>query len=281
MGLPFDIHGGGGDLIFPHHENERAQSEAACGCTFAEHWMHAGMLRINSEKMSKSLGNFKLLRDVLQTTEPAVLRFLMLQTHYRSPLDFSDERLEEANSALCRIRNTVRNLDWLLSTAADGPATIDSAALQADVLAMRAEFIAGMDDDFNTCKAAGEICKLVSSLNAHLGDATISTADVAAITEARDTIVELMGVLGVGGTCSDDGACETALWPDGVLELAKEQAGYEGANKREAVDALLSARAEARKAKDWGRADAVRDGLAGMGFTIEDTPQGARVTFGG
>lgn len=281
LGLPFDIHGGGGDLIFPHHENERAQSEAACGCTFAEHWMHTGMLRINSEKMSKSLGNFKLLRDVLQTTEPAVLRFLMLQTHYRSPLDFSDERLEEANSALCRIRNTVRNLDWLLSTAADGPATIDSAALQADVLAMRAEFIAGMDDDFNTCKAAGEICKLVSSLNAHLGDATISTADVAAITEARDTIVELMGVLGVGGTCAGDGACETALWPDGVLELAKEQAGYEGANKREAVDALLAARAEARKAKDWGRADAVRDGLAGMGFTIEDTPQGARVTFGG
>ena len=97
LGLPFDIHGGGGDLIFPHHENERAQSEAACGCTFAEHWMHTGMLRINSEKMSKSLGNFKLLRDVLQTTEPAVLRFLMLQTHYRSPLDFSDERLEEAN----------------------------------------------------------------------------------------------------------------------------------------------------------------------------------------
>ena len=90
-----------------------------------------------------------------------------------------------------------------------------------------------------------------------------------------------MGVLGVGGTCADDGACETALWPDGVLELAKEQAGYEGANKREAVDALLSARAEARKAKDWGRADAVRDGLAVMGFTIEDTPQGARVTFGG
>ena len=281
LGLPFDIHGGGGDLIFPHHENERAQSEAACGCTFAEHWMHTGMLRINSEKMSKSLGNFKLLRDVLKTTEPAVLRFLMLQTHYRSPLDFSDERLEEANSALCRIRNAVRNMDWLLSTAADGPATIDSEALVAEVLACRSEFVAGMDDDFNTCKAAGEICKLVTTLNTQLGDTTISTADVAAVTEARDTIVELMGVLGVSGTCGEDGACEAVQWPDEVLALAQEQAGYAGANKREAVDALLEARAAARKAKDWARADAVRDGLAGMGFVIEDTPQGARVTYEG
>ena len=102
---------------------------------------------------------------------------------------------------------------------------------------------------------------------------------MAAITEARDTIVELMGVLGVSGTCSDDGACETLNWPDEILALASEQAGYEGSNKREAVDALLAARADARKAKDWGRADAVRDGLTGLGFVIEDTPQGARVTY--
>ncbi len=281
LGLPFDIHGGGGDLVFPHHENERAQSEAACSCTFAEHWMHTGMLRINSEKMSKSLGNFKLLCDVLETTDPAVLRFLMLQTHYRSPLDFSDERLDEANSALCRIRNTVRNLDWLLSTAADGEATIDSEALIAEVRTTRAEFINGMDDDFNTCKAAGEICKLVTTLNAQLGDATISTADVAAVSEARDAIVELMDVLGVSGTCGEDGVCETSLWPDEVLAFAEEQAGYGGTNKREAVDALLEARTEARKAKDWGRADAVRDGLVGLGFVIEDTPQGARVMYEG
>ena len=110
LGLPFDIHGGGADLVFPHHENERAQSEAACGCTFANHWMHSGMLQINHEKMSKSLGNFLLLRDILKTTSPDVLRFLMLQTHYRSPLDFSDERLDEAASALSRIENAVRNL---------------------------------------------------------------------------------------------------------------------------------------------------------------------------
>ena len=119
LGLPFDIHGGGGDLVFPHHENERAQSEAACGCTFANYWMHGGMLQINSEKMSKSLGNFKLLRDVLKVTDPKVLRFLMLQTHYRSPLDFSDERLAEAGAALCRIENAVKNLDWQLQNAQD------------------------------------------------------------------------------------------------------------------------------------------------------------------
>ena len=278
LGLPFDIHGGGGDLVFPHHENERAQSEAACGCTFANHWMHTGMLRINSEKMSKSLGNFKLLRDVLQTTEPAVLRFLMLQTHYRSPLDFSDERLEEANSALCRIRNTVKNLEWLEQTAVSGPATLDAAALEAEVAAARDEFVAGMDDDFNTCKAVGEVCKLVASLNAQLGDAAIAQDDVPAVRAARETIEELMGVVGVSAACSGEGVCAASLWPDGVLALAAETAGYD---KQEAVDALLEARAAARKAKDWGRADAVRDGLAGLGFVIEDTPQGARVTYNG
>ena len=129
LGLPFDIHGGGADLVFPHHENERAQSEAACGCTFANYWMHGGMLQINSEKMSKSLGNFKLLRDVLKVTDPKVLRFLMLQTHYRSPLDFSDERLAEAGAALCRIENAVKNLDWQLQNAQDIPSPLDTREL--------------------------------------------------------------------------------------------------------------------------------------------------------
>ena len=279
LGLPFDIHGGGGDLVFPHHENERAQSEAACGCTFAEHWMHTGMLRINSEKMSKSLGNFKLLRDVLQTTDAAVLRFLMLQTHYRSPLDFSDERVAEAESALCRIRNTVKNLDWLIETAVEGGSSLDTEALTADVDACRSEFVASMDDDFNTCRALGEICKLVASLNARLGDSTIASGDVSAVRHARDTIEELMSVLGVDAACSLENGCACAGWPDEVLSLAAQQAGYAGSDKSAAVDALLAARAEARKAKDWGRADAVRDGLSGLGFVIEDTPQGARVTF--
>ena len=280
LGLPFDIHGGGGDLVFPHHENERAQSEAACGCTFAEHWMHTGMLRINSEKMSKSLGNFKLLRDVLQATDAAVLRFLMLQTHYRSPLDFSNERIAEAESALCRIRNTVKNLDWLIETAAEGDSTFDAQELVSEVDACRDEFVASMDDDFNTCRAVGEICKLVASLNARLGDSTISSSDVSAVKHARDSVEELMSVLGIDVSCSLEDGCSCAGWPDAVLALAEQHAGYSGSDKGAAVDALLEARANARKAKDWALADAVRDGLAGLGFVIEDTPQGARVTFG-
>ncbi len=146
LGLPFDIHGGGADLVFPHHENERAQSEAACGCTFANHWMHSGMLQINHEKMSKSLGNFLLLRDILKTTSPDVLRFLMLQTHYRSPLDFSDERLDEAASALSRIENAVRNLDWQMKNAQDVSSPLDTQAILKQAKSTRVEFVLAMDD---------------------------------------------------------------------------------------------------------------------------------------
>ncbi len=112
LGLPFDIHGGGQDLVFPHHENERAQSECGCGATFAEHWMHSGMLQVNAEKMSKSLGNFLLLHEVLESARPEALRMLMLQTHYRSPLDFSTERLDEADAALTRVENALSAADW-------------------------------------------------------------------------------------------------------------------------------------------------------------------------
>ncbi|MEG1561606.1 MAG: cysteine--tRNA ligase, partial [Raoultibacter sp.] len=168
LGLPFDIHGGGADLVFPHHENEVAQSEAACGCTFANYWIHSGMLQINSEKMSKSLGNFLLLRDVLETTRPEVLRMLMLQTHYRSPLDFSDERLTEAEAALSRIVNTVKNLEWLEANAADIPSPLDIRALMAQTQTARNEFIAAMDDDFNTAGALGSIFEAVRAVNVHL-----------------------------------------------------------------------------------------------------------------
>ena len=121
LDLPFDIHGGGADLIFPHHENETAQSKAGYGCDFARYWIHGGMLQINSEKMSKSLGNFLLLRDVLETVKPEVLRMLMLQTHYRSPLDFSSDRLEESEAALDRIAGLAKRLVWALGNAQDIP----------------------------------------------------------------------------------------------------------------------------------------------------------------
>lgn len=150
LGLPLDIHGGGADLVFPHHENETAQSEAAYGCTFANYWIHSGMLQINAEKMSKSLGNFLLLRDVLKTTKPDVLRMLMLQTHYRSPLDFSEDCLRESAAALERITSLVTRLDWAIDNAQEGGVELDANALNALTKETRNQFIYAMDDDFNT-----------------------------------------------------------------------------------------------------------------------------------
>ena len=197
LGLPFDIHGGGADLVFPHHENERAQSEAACGCTFANYWMHGGMLQVNAEKMSKSLGNFKLLRDVLDAVRPEVLRFLMLQTHYRSPLDFSDERLAEAEAALGRIENAVRNLGWQLENAQDAPSPLDTRALMKRAKEAKVAFVLAMDDDFNTCRALGEVFDLVADVNAQTAGKVLSVSDVPIVRDARDTVIELMGVFGI------------------------------------------------------------------------------------
>ncbi|MEG2200796.1 MAG: cysteine--tRNA ligase [Raoultibacter sp.] len=273
LGLPFDIHGGGADLVFPHHENEVAQSEAACGCTFANYWIHSGMLQINSEKMSKSLGNFLLLRDVLETTRPEVLRMLMLQTHYRSPLDFSDERLTEAEAALSRIVNTVKNLEWLEANAADIPSPLDIRALMAQTQTARNEFIAAMDDDFNTAGALGVVFAFVSDINAAVADKTLSISDVPAIYQARAVLVELMGVFGI----ALEGEQVEAQYPCEVVALAHDLAGYPGASETQAVEALLACREQARKNKDWALADKVRDGLAALGLTIEDTPQGPRI----
>ena len=277
LGLPFDIHGGGGDLVFPHHENERAQSEAACGCTFANYWMHTGMLQVNSEKMSKSLGNFKLLRDVLDEVRPEALRFLMLQTHYRSPLDFSDERLAEADTALSRIETAVKNIDWQLVNAQDIPSPLRHRDLMDKTKGAKVQFVLAMDDDFNTSKALGMVFDLVGELNTQAAGKTLSITDVPVVRAARDVIIELMGVFGI-----DVGpeVQEKKPWPDEVRGLAEELAGFEGDDLTAALDALLAARTQARADKDWGRADAIRDGLGKLGVRIEDTPQGPRATLG-
>ena len=278
LGLPFDIHGGGADLVFPHHENERAQSEAASGTQFARHWMHGGMLQINGEKMSKSLNNFFLLRDILETVDPNVLRFLMLQTHYRSPLDFSDERVDEAAVALERIKNAVKALDWALDNATGETDAIDADAAATLVRQTRLKFIEAMDDDFNSSKALGDVFDFVGAANTLVAGKTLSAADAEAVRPVRGLIVELMGVFGVDieAVLAADSGDE---YPVEVIALASELAGFEGDSTADAVDALLDARAEARAAKNWAVADAVRDGLAGLGFTIKDTPQGAQVEY--
>ena len=279
LGLPFDIHGGGADLIFPHHENERAQSEAAEGVTFANHWMHGGMLQINGEKMSKSLNNFFLLRDILETVDSAVLRFLMLQTHYRSPLDFSDERVDEAGVALERVLNAVKSLDWAIDNAQGADSVLDAEKVDELVREMRLNYIVSMDDDFNSPKALGQLFDFVASANSLVAGKALSTEDAQAARQMRDLIVELMGVFGIDVEATLAAAQGDDGYPVEVVALAQELAGFAGDSPADAVQALLDARAAARKEKNWAVADGVRDGMVALGFTIKDTPQGAQVEY--
>ena len=276
LGVPLDVHGGGSDLVFPHHENEKAQTEAAYDEDFVRYWMHSGMLRINSEKMSKSLGNFLLLKDVLETCNPSALRLLMLQTHYRSPLDFSDARLAEADTSYGHLCTTVRNLRWAAEHAAEdaegNPSELDQARE-----AMRTGFVEAMDDDFNTAGGLAAIFSFANECNRFLeSHDRMNAADREAALLSADAIEELMGVLGIAMPASGD----ADEWPVEVCDLAARTCNYAGDDPHAAADALLEARAQARAEKNWALADAVRDGLAALGFTIEDTPNGARVSYG-
>ncbi len=283
LGLPFDIHGGGSDLVFPHHENEIAQSEAATGTQFAHYWLHGGMLQINSEKMSKSLGNFTLLKDVLAAYPAPVLRLLMLQTHYRSPLDFSPDRLDDATRSYERLVTPLRNLEWAKRNRAAGALSeatqLAIAALEAAPGTARQAFTESMDDDFNTAGALAALFDLVRVLNTFLEQHGIgdNARYASRLDEAAATLTELLGVLGVGVSSP----VSAAEYPVDVLPMARDLAGYEGSDVRAAVDALLAARVAARTERNWAAADAVRDGLARLGFTIEDTASGARVVFHG
>jgi cysteinyl-tRNA synthetase len=278
LGPSFDIHGGASDLIFPHHENEIAQSEAATGRPFATYWMHGGLLQVNAEKMSKSLGNFMLLRDVLKDYDAAVIRMLMLQTHYRSPLDFSLDRLDEAKTAYERVSTLVRNIRWARGTT---PVPVGATSAERDELGKavswaRERFVADMDDDFNTAGALGSLFELARVANTFMAahPSGLAAADLVALAEVEETLVELLGALGVA-------IVETSMssFPPEVIDLAAQLAGYSGSNTDAAVEALLAARTAARTERNWAAADAVRDGLADLGFTVEDTPQGARVIF--
>ena len=272
LGTPIDIHGGGQDLQFPHHENEYAQ---ACCCwhePLANVWMHTGMLLIDGEKMSKSLGNFYTLKEVLDKYPADAVRLLMLQTHYRSPLDFSFDRLDGAVGTLERIRGTVANLRWAAESAPqDGELNDADRALGAEVDKATAEFTRQMDDDFNTAGALAAIFGLVTAANTYLADAGEDTSTAVAL-RASDALAELLGVLGVESVRP----AETAL-PHELVDLAAKEAGYAGDDPEEAADALVAARAEARAAKNWAVADTIRDGIAALGLVVEDTAAGTRI----
>jgi len=258
LGETFDIHGGGKDLIFPHHENEIAQSEAANDKTFARVWMHNGFVNIDNEKMSKSLGNFFTIRDVLEKFDPQALRYFLLTTSYRSPISFSDQTIKEAEGRIKYVYETLQRLD---SAVSDGPS--EPPHREPWVAEIVSGFESAMDDDFNTAKALGELSevfKLVNDVLDRPGDAD---------TDGRTLRAARVALLNVGRTLGlfvED--------PNAVLErLASRRQADAGVDPAE-IETLIQARADAREAKDFPRADAIRDELASKGVVIKDTASG-------
>ncbi|MDZ7737264.1 MAG: cysteine--tRNA ligase [Gammaproteobacteria bacterium] len=237
LGDTFDIHGGGMDLQFPHHENEIAQSVCATGQPFVNVWMHNGFVRVDDEKMSKSLGNFFTVREVLQRYRPEIVRFFILASHYRSPLNYSDENLEHAKASLTRLYTSLRNAD-----PAQG-SVIDSYVER---------FRAAMDDDFNTPEALSVLFDLATRINRASGS---EQADLAA------TLKELGAVLGI---CQDE--------PEAFLQGTPTQS--DAALDSATIEQLIEQRAEARKRKDFAESDRIRDELAAQGVVLEDTAEG-------
>ncbi len=272
LGTPIDIHGGGGDLAFPHHENECAQATCCWHRGFANVWMHAGMLRVDGEKMSKSLGNFYTLKEVLDAHGAPALRLLMLQTHYRSPLDFSWERLEGATNSLGRIATCVENLRWAAGHMKEGAQANKelSAKLEAATEAASAEFEAQMNDDFNTAGAIAAYFSLITEANSYLEQAG-GAADREACTACADSIKAAFDLLGI------DLLFKRASLPAALIGIAKGVADYEGDDVDDAACTILAVRAEARAAKDWARADAIRDALKALDLIVEDTASGSRI----
>lgn len=281
LGGCFDIHGGGQDLVFPHHENEIAQAEAYSGDTFVRYWLHSGMLNIDQEKMSKSLGNIKLLREVLAEHSPDTVRILMLGTHYRSPLSFSDDSLEEAHASLERIRNCLFNLDDLVARhGGDGP--LPGAAAEEDTLAgfladSEREFTEAMNDDFNSAAALGVVFGAVRETNSYMdGQGALQVpAATAALLEARKVILGMCAALGLFEPAA---AAEPGTGP-GARVTPGENRGAAGPSADELVRLLLETRQAARESRNFELADRIRDGLAGLGVRVEDVREGFRWRF--
>ena len=275
LGDTFDIHGGGEDLIFPHHENEIAQSEGATGKPLARYWLHNGFVRINSEKMSKSLGNFFTMRDVLATCHPEVLRLFLLQSHYRNPVDFSDEALAEARMAMNRLYSALKRIKELLAlSSADAADAPESSGKNGDLherlSKLPAQFIAAMDDDFNTARALGHLFEVVRLVNGFTADRAFvaSPESVSILRTARETLVDLGSVLGL--FLADP---HVYFQQDRNREAARR--GLDAAE----IETLIAARQAARLEKNWRKADEIRDILAAREVTIEDSSAGTTWKF--
>ena len=248
LGETIDIHGGGQDLTFPHHENEIAQSEACNGVPFAHYWMHNGYINVDGKKMSKSLGNFFTVRDIREQYSGDVIRFFLLSGHYRSPINFSDTLMEQSKQGYERIATAIETLEFLMKNGSD-----EAMEKEAEMLAAldkhRDRFIEVMDDDLNTADGIAAVFELVSDINLAVKDGASKSYAKGALAKVK----ELTDVLGIFG--GDDE--EEGLGDD--------------------IQALIDERQAARKEKNWARADEIRDQLAAMGITLKDTPQGVQV----
>jgi cysteinyl-tRNA synthetase len=251
LGESFDIHGGGLENMFPHHEDEIAQSEAACGKPFAKYWLHNNMVTVGGQKMGKSLGNFVTLRDAFETFDPLVVRFVILQGHYRSPFDYSEESLEAGRKGYERLVGAVKAVRQAMGHAAEGDASDDVATLVAGI---ETRFRAAMDDDFNSAGALATLFELANAANT----ASRDTATTRGSLELMDDAFRRLGgdVLGLVRDTYDEDT-------SGVMAVVDKLVG-----------SMIAMRKRARDAKDFAAADGVRDDLAAMGIKLEDGPSG-------
>ncbi|MGI6777821.1 MAG: cysteine--tRNA ligase [Acetivibrionales bacterium] len=249
LGETIDIHSGGQDLIFPHHENEIAQSEAANGKPFARYWLHNGFINVDNEKMSKSAGNFFTVRDVAKKFDYEVIRFFMLSAHYRSPINFSAELLEQARNGLERMYKCLDNLKHLESSA-DGEGFLNPEEIQLkdSINRLKGKFIESMDDDLNTADAIAALFEIVRAINSFVISSGLSKQTAGL---CISTLKELGGVLG-------------------ILQKEREE------KLDSEIEGLIEKRQQARKEKNWKLADEIRDQLKDMGIILEDTPQGVK-----
>jgi cysteinyl-tRNA synthetase len=247
LGETIDIHGGGADLVFPHHENEVAQSEARNEKTFARYWMHTAYLNVNNQKMSKSLNNFFTVREILQKYDNEVLRFFMLSGHYRNPINFSIDLLEQAKAGLERLYNSVNNMEHIVETGRDTEMIDDEKAFSLKLDEYKTRYIEVMDDDFNTADGIAVIFDMVRDINTNITEGSSI--------ELAKKALAMMKELGS---------------PLGVLQKSTRK------NLDEEVEKLIEERQRARKEKNFAQADKIRDQLKEMGIVLEDTPQGVR-----
>ncbi len=247
LGETIDIHSGGQDLIFPHHENEIAQSECANGKPFAHYWMHNGYINIDNKKMSKSLGNFFTVRDIREKYDSEVIRYFMLSAHYRNPINFADTLMEQAKTAVERVYTCIENLEFLLKNAEEKELSEADKNVMAKLAEYKEKYLAAMDDDLNTAGAIGVIFEIVYLANTDVTADSSKSVIEAVLAEIR----ELGGVLGLFTKTNEKSLDEE-------------------------VEALIEERNAARKAKDWAKADAIRDKLKEMNIVLKDTPNGVQ-----